>query len=183
MTPPTDLFPWERPVDRTPHPAQLDPDELQRSCTLTRGRTTGPGGQHRNKVQTAVTLTHTPTGLAGHADERRSPEQNRSEALRRLRLELAVHHRCPMPAGDARSPLWRARTRNHKIICATDHADFPAMLAEALDMLDACSLDVKTAATRLVVTPTQLVRLLADHPPALVEVNRLRAARNLHPRR
>ncbi len=45
----------------------------------------GPGGQHRNKTETGVRLTHRPTGLTVTATERRSQLQNRGVALERLR--------------------------------------------------------------------------------------------------
>ena len=47
-----------------PHPATLPPEDVQRDCAVTHTKGSGPGGQHRNKVQTAVVLKHQPTGLS-----------------------------------------------------------------------------------------------------------------------
>jgi hypothetical protein len=168
------------------HPSRLTDEELLTQCRLTRGRSSGPGGQHRNKVSTQVTLTHVPTGIEAQAGERRSPEANRREAIFRLRLALAVNARtAPIPRdswGDIRSDLWRSRCGpTGHIACNPDHADYPAMLAEALDAVHASSLDPKAAALRLCCTMSQLVKLIKDHPPALAWLNRARAERKLHP--
>ena len=50
----------------------------------------GPGGQHRNKTESGVRLTHPPTGVTVSATERRSQVQNRGAALVRLRERLAA---------------------------------------------------------------------------------------------
>jgi protein subunit release factor B len=48
----------------------------------------GPGGQHRNKTQSAVRLYHRPSGITVTATERRSQADNRRVAFERLRARL-----------------------------------------------------------------------------------------------
>ncbi len=47
-------------------------------------RSSGPGGQHVNKVSTAVTLRHSPSGLSVTVQDSRSQARNRQLALERL---------------------------------------------------------------------------------------------------
>lgn len=162
------------------HPAVFGDAELLAQCTLGRGRTSGPGGQHRNRVATQVILTHGPTGLIAQAGERRSPETNRKVALHRLRYLLAVDYRASVPDGEARTELWAGRcTKAGRIVCSKQHHDHPRLIAEALDVIAACGWDVRRASTRLCCTQTQLVRLLAEHPPALLKLNAERESRGM----
>lgn len=163
-----------------PHPATLPEETLLKQCELGKGRSSGPGGQHRNKVETQVTIRHLPTGIMAQAGERRSAQENRRVAIARLRLALATRARAPVPAGDARSELWRSRcTTEGRIVCNPEHHDFPALLAEALDMIEASDLDPKTAAARLCCSTSQLIKLVKDHPPAFETWNKARKAERM----
>ncbi|MCC6676260.1 MAG: peptide chain release factor-like protein [Phycisphaerales bacterium] len=168
------------PPPRPAHPAGLSDEELLGQCEIGKGRSSGPGGQHRNKVETKVTLTHLPTGVMAQAGERRSAEENKKVAVFRLRLALAMGIRRPVPIGDVRSELWRSRCRGGRIAVNPEHRDYPVLLAEALEVIEACGLDAKKAALRLECSASQLIKLVKDHPPAMERWNRQRAERGLH---
>ena len=165
------------------HPAQTAPETLLRDCEVTRTRRSGPGGQNRNKVETAIVLLHRPSGVRAEGSERRSQQQNMAAALFRLRVHLALQIRCPGGQGDSPTPLWQSRTRGGRLSINADHHDFPALLAEALDVIAAHEWDLAAAAQRLQVTGTQLVKLLKLEPRALEQVNAVRRERSLKPLR
>jgi protein subunit release factor B len=158
------------------HPAMLDETALLSDCQLTSTRRSGPGGQHRNKVETAIILTHVPTGTSAEANERRSREANRHQALTRLRLRLAVEIRTPATKPTA---LWRSRATKGRISVSAEHTDFPALLAEAVNQLASCDFDHRAAAERLGVSATQLAHLLKKYPPAFALLNDERARRGM----
>ena len=58
----------------------LRPDEFEEVFS----RSSGPGGQHVNKVSTAVTLVHRPSGISVTVQETRSQYRNRELAVNRL---------------------------------------------------------------------------------------------------
>lgn len=163
------------------HPAALPEDELLKQCEFTRGRTSGPGGQHRNKVATAVDLVHKPTGVTAHAGERREPSVNMRVAVRRLRLALAVQVRNapPVPKGfdEIASDLWRSRRRDKQLSVSERSKDLPAILAEAFDVLSDSKWDPRRAGIRLGVSASQLIKLAKKHPPALAHWNEQRKKR------
>ena len=71
--------------------------ELLAECSVDTFRAGGPGGQHQNKTESGVRLTHRPTGIVVTARESRSQHRNRAQALARLRAHLAERERQPTP--------------------------------------------------------------------------------------
>jgi len=162
------------------HPARLDDAALRRECAVQFGRTSGPGGQHRNKVETAVHIRHLPTGLETTATERRSQSQNRHTAEFRLRLKLAIRVRTRLdPRRYRPSPLWQQRRQGVKLPVSPRHRDYPALLSEALDVIGATGFDVGGAAGILGVTMSQLARLVRHEGVAFAWVNEGRVGRGL----
>lgn len=79
-----------------------DDAELLGQCEVHTYKSSGPGGQHRNKVSSAIRLHHRPTGITALANESRSQHDNKLQALRRLRMNIALQLRCPTDLADFR---------------------------------------------------------------------------------
>jgi ribosome-associated protein len=60
-------------------------EELLRECEMETFRSSGPGGQHVNKTESAVRLKHLPSGLVVTAREERSQHRNKAICLQKLR--------------------------------------------------------------------------------------------------
>ncbi len=159
------------------HPAELPIPELLQQCDVVHTRRSGPGGQHRNKVETAIVLTHRPSGLKAEASERRSQAENLDVASGRMRRTLAVSVRTYRPLDHAPSELWKSRLRGTRIEINAEHADFPALLAESLDLLAQTDWNAPELAPRLGTTLSQLVKFWKKEPAALTRLNHERAQR------
>ncbi|MEX0726795.1 MAG: peptide chain release factor-like protein [Planctomycetaceae bacterium] len=158
------------------HPGCASDDELLAHCAVERIRRSGPGGQHRNKVETGIRLRHRPTDLTAQATERRSQAENLKSAIDRLRWELVLSIRQTgetdsSGAAPAASPLWKSRCPGGMIKVNPQHRDYPLLVAEALDVLARYGWDMKPAAEQLGCTASQLTRFLRDDPRVFAHVN------------
>jgi protein subunit release factor B len=90
-----------------------DDESLLAACEVETLKGSGPGGQHRNKTESAVRLKHLPTGIMAQASERRSQGQNLGVALERLRVLLERHFAPPPPPRRATRPSRASKERRH----------------------------------------------------------------------
>ena len=82
------------------NPAPDDGDALERlarECDITPFKSSGPGGQKKNKTESSVRVRHRSTGITRIATESRSQLRNRRAALERVRDELARRARRRKP--------------------------------------------------------------------------------------
>lgn len=75
--------------------ARLPLDRLAEQCEVQVFRATGPGGQGVNTTDSAVRMTHAPTGIVVVSRESRSQYRNRQICLRKIREELERRGRPP----------------------------------------------------------------------------------------
>jgi protein subunit release factor A len=61
---------------------------LARDCEITAFKSSGPGGQKKNKTESSIRVVHVPTGITRIATESRSQLRNKEAALERVWLEI-----------------------------------------------------------------------------------------------
>jgi ribosome-associated protein len=74
-------------------PYHTDRSHVEREVIVETFRAGGPGGQHRNVTESAVRLTHLPSGVVVVAAESRSQHRNRETAFERLIRRLTSMNR------------------------------------------------------------------------------------------
>ena len=110
-TPPRKAPSPPRDDDGLPHAGHPGDANLLAECRVDTFRSGGKGGQHQNKVESGVRLTHRPTGLVATSRRHRSQHRNREEALRLLSRKLESLNRPEKPRVPTRVPRREKRKR------------------------------------------------------------------------
>lgn len=158
-------------------------DALIAQCDVDRYRASGPGGQHRNKTESAVRLRHKLTGVSAIGEDSRSQSENKLHAVRRLRSAIALEVREPVRIeGYVPSARLRAFVAAGTAPLGAKTkltGEYWASIAELLDLLVGGELEIAATAQRLGITTGAMSKLLLHDDQVARVVNDLRRAKGM----
>lgn len=168
----------------------LSDEKLMSQCEMGTFKVSGPGGQHRNKRESAVRLKHLPTGIIAQASEDRSQHKNRASALARLRTKLALKVRNTVNL-DAYSPpqellqiLPKKSTIRGSDIgsqIGPNNPKFDLGMQALIDLIFAVEGSVADAAKKLGLSTGALSRLILSDDSLRLVVNEYRESKGMKP--
>lgn len=168
----------------------MSDEKLMSQCEMDTYKSSGPGGQHRNKRETAVRLKHLPTGIIAQASEDRSQHKNRASALARLRslLALKVRNNIDLETYTPPPELLQVLPTKSTIRgsecgpqIGPNNPKFVLGMQALLDLIFAVEGSVSDAAKKLGLSTGALSRLLLSDDSLRQAVNEFRTSKGMKP--
>lgn len=158
----------------------LTDNELLRQCEVDTYRASGPGGQKRNKTDSAVRIRHKPTALLVIAEESRSQHENKAKALQRLREAFFIKMREDVQTSTeenyaAAEPEFAAAIeKSGRLRIGRKAKQFWPTVARILDYVDAHEARISDVARAIGISTGNLIDFLQESPKVWDHVNILR---------
>src|SRR5438874_652557 len=146
-------------------------DALIAQCEVDRYRASGPGGQHRNKTESAVRLRHRSSGISAIGEDSRSQAENKVHAVRRLRAAIALEVREPIAAPSARLQAFVAAGTAPLGAKTRLTGEYWTAIAELLDLLVDSGVEIAASAQRLGISTGAMSKLLLHDDAVARAVN------------
>ncbi|HLU65227.1 MAG TPA: peptide chain release factor-like protein [Kofleriaceae bacterium] len=163
----------------------LSDDRLVAGCVVDRLRGPGPGGQKRNKTESAVRVRHTATGLMAMSGESRSQPENRARAIRRLRERIAFDLREPVELDGYEPPPALAALlaqepvrRSEKWLRSTEYL---RAVGHLVDLYQAVGCSLADVARRAAVSQSKLDKIVRADVRLARKLGELRTAQRGRP--
>lgn len=144
-------------------------DQLLAACTQKGFQGSGPGGQHRNKTNTGVQLNLPQYNLEIKSCEARSAKENKTHALHRMQMAIALNVRETPPAAEIPFPGSNGHIQ-------TSNALFPLFVAHVFDIIATKNGDTKAAAQAFGISPSALVKILRQDKACAEKLQNQRVA-------
>jgi hypothetical protein len=163
---------------------KLNDQALLSRCDVHIYKSSGPGGQHRNKVSSAVRVRHRLTGITAHGDESRSQHQNKRMALRRLRIKIACRIRLslnidrvtipPVVSECFNRPRGKTTSQTRRLKVGRKDHRFWQVGAFLLDVLNAFEGHLAKTGQYIGITTGNLVTVLKSDPDLFTAAQEIR---------
>lgn len=131
-------------------------DQLLAACTQKGFQGSGPGGQHRNKTNTGVQLNLREYNLEIKSCEGRSAKENKTHALHKMQMAIALNVRETPPDTEMPFPGSNGHIQ-------PSNPQFPIFVAHVFDRMAQKNGDTKEAAQTFGLTPSALVKILRQN--------------------
>jgi protein subunit release factor B len=160
---------------------RMDDADMLAQSTVDKYRARGPGGQKRNKTDSAVRIRHHPTELIAIAVESRSQHQNRAKAIKRLRQMIALHVRVAidLPTYKPSETMAECIVRGQQLQVGRRDRRYNLVAAEVLDLIVATKGRLSESAEALGVSTGNLSKFIAKDLKLKARVNEIRKAEGI----